>query len=124
MRTAEIEINGKKHLLCFNLWALIECTERYGSLTGINDALKAENEIKAINETLWMLHTLMLCGEMYAVEMGMEVEKPLSIDSMKKLCSAASIVQLKTKVLAAINAGMSTHIEVDNSKNAETTQVN
>lgn len=123
MRTAEIEINGKKHLLCFNLWALIECTERYGSLMGIDEAIKSEDEIKAINETLWLLRTLMRGGEMYASESGIEVEKPIATDQVKALCSAADIVKLKTKVLAAINAGMSTSIEVESSKNVETTQV-
>lgn len=123
MRTAEIEIHGKKHLLCFNLWALIECTERYGSLAGINDAMKSEDEIASIRETLWLLRTLMAGGAMYASETGLEIEKLLTEEQVKALCSAADIVILKTKVLAAINAGMSTSIEVESSKNVETTQV-
>lgn len=122
MRTAEIQINGKKHLLCFNLWALIECTERYGSLMGIDEALRSEKEADNIREALWLMHTLMKGGEIYATEMGIENEKPLSVESMKAQCSAAFFVGLKTKVLAAITAGMSTNIEVDSSKNAESTQ--
>lgn len=123
MRTAEIEINGKKYLLCFNLWALMECTDRYGGLAGIDAALKSEDEVKSISETLWLLNTLMTGGTMYAVETGAEVEKALTEKQVKALCSAGDIVILKTKVLTAISAGMSASIEVDNSKNVKTTQV-
>lgn len=123
MRTAEIEINGEKHLLCFNLWALIECTERYGSLSGIGTALSEGSIGETAKESLWLLETLMKAGAMYAVEMGLPNTEPLSADKMLRTCGADFFVNLKAKIMDAINTGMSTNVKAENSKNVETTQV-
>ena len=123
MRTAEIEINGDKHLLCFNLWALIECTERYGSLSGIGTALSEGSIGETAKESLWLLETLMKAGAMYAVEMGLPNAEPLSADKMLRTCGADFFVNLKAKIMDAINTGMSTNVKAENSKNVETTQV-
>lgn len=122
MRTAEIEINGEKHLLCFNLWALIECTERYGSLSGIGTALSEGTVGKTAKESLWLLETLMKAGAMYAEEMGIPNAEPISADKMLRTCGADFFVNLKANIMDAINTGMGTNVKVENSKNAETTQ--
>lgn len=123
MRTAKIEINGEKHLLCFNLWALIECTERYGSFSGIGPALSEGTVGKTVGESLWLLETLMKAGVMYAEEMGIPNADPVSADKMLRTCGADFFVNLKANIMDAINTGMGTNIKVENSKNAETTQV-
>lgn len=124
MRTAEIEINGKKHLLCFNLWALMEVTERYGGLSEVNKALTEGGQSQTVRETLWLLSTLMKGGDMYAKEMGLEYEKPLSVERMLATCGADFFVGLKSSVIQAMNQGMTTSVEAQDSKNAETTQAN
>ncbi len=123
MRTAEIEINGKKHLLCFNLWALIECTERYGSLTEMFNAISEGTTAKTANESLWLLETLMKAGAMYAEEMKLDNAEPLTANKMLRTCGAVFFVTLKANLMNAVNKGMSTNVKVESSKNAETTQV-
>lgn len=122
MRTAEIEINGTKHLLCFNLWALCECTERYGGLTEMYAALTEGSVTKTMKETLAVLEILQKGGKLYAEEMGLDTAEPLSADAMLKLCGADFFVGLKGNIMSAINEGMETNIKVESSKNAVTTQ--
>lgn len=123
MRTAEIEINGKKHLLCFNLWALIECTERYGSLSEMFAAISEGTTAKTAKESLWLLETLIKAGDMYAKEMGMDNSEPISAEKILCTCGADFFVNLKSNLMGAINTGMSTNVKAESSKNAETTQV-
>ncbi len=122
MRTAEIENNGKKYLLCFNLWALIECTERYGSLTEMFNAISEGTTAKTAKESLWLLETLIKAGAMYAEDMGLENPEPITADKMLRTCGADFFVSLKTNLINAVNKGMSTNVKVESSKNAETTQ--
>lgn len=122
MRTAEIEINSEKHLLCFNLWALLECTERYGGLTEMFAALTDGGVAETTKETLWVLETLQRGGKIYADEMGISTADPISAEKMLKVCGADFFVNLKANIMGAINKGMTTNIEVESSKNAVTTQ--
>lgn len=123
MRTAEIEINGKKHLLCFNLWALIECTEKYGSLSAMYSALTEGTTKETIGEALWVLEALQKGGKMYADEMGLTTAEPISAEKMLCTCGADFFVNLKANIMNAINTGMGTSIKVESQKNSETTQV-
>ena len=123
MRTSVIEINGEKHLLCFNLYAVKECSERYGSIVGINDAVHAGAEGKRIEECLWLLSTLMRAGEMYAKESGIsDNPKALSVEQMLAVCDVGFFKGLGGRVIHAINDGMSVNVEVEDSKKEETTQ--
>lgn len=123
MRTSVIDINGEKHLLCFNLYAVRECSERYGSLVGINDAVYTGDEAKRIDECLWLLSTLMKAGEMYAKETGItDNAKALSPQQMLAVCDVGFFKGLGGRVIRAINDGMGVNVEVEDSKKAETTQ--
>lgn len=125
MRTIEIEINGKKHLLCFNLWALVEVTERYGSLAGIHPALTEGSVAQTTKEALWLLETLMKAGKMYADEMGFDTAAPLSSAQMFSTCGVDFLTGLKANVMNAITKGLETGIKLEEDpKNAETTQAN
>lgn len=122
MRTAEIEINGKKHLLCFNLWALMEVTDRYGGLSEMYTALTEGTIRERANTALWVLEVLMKGGKIYADEMSIDNPEPLTAEKMLGICGADFFVNLKANIMDAINNGMSTNVKVENPKNAETTQ--
>lgn len=122
MRTSVIEINGEKHLLCFNLYALKACSERYGSFAGISEALKKAEEAERMDEVLWLLETLMKGGEVYAKTMHMDNAEPLSAEHMLAVCDAGFFKGLTVKIIAVINDGMNAAVEVQSSKNGETTQ--
>lgn len=122
MRTSIIEINGEKHLLCFNLWALEECTERFGTLSGMYDAMTKGTTKENLFNALWVLETLQKGGKLYSDEMGIENVEPISAEKMRIVCGADFFVDLKSKIVSAVNSGMSTNVKAEDSKNVETTQ--
>lgn len=122
MRVSTIEINGEKHLLCFNLWALSECIERFGSLSGMSEALTKGKSNENINAALWVLETLQRGGKLYSDAMGIDNAEPISAEKMLIVCGADFFVDLRSKVIGAVNSGMSTNVKVEGSKNVETTQ--
>ena len=122
MRTSIIEINGEKHLLCFNLWALEECMERFGTLSGMSDAMTKGTAKENMFNALWVLETLQKGGKLYSDEMGIENAEPISAEKMRIVCAADFFVDLRSKIINAINSGMSTNVKAEDSKNVETTQ--
>ena len=66
MRTASIEIGGKAHLLCFSARVVRAVTERYGGVERIDTALSADDPLKALDEAVWLLSTMMDGGARYA----------------------------------------------------------
>lgn len=122
MRTSIIEINGEKHLICFNLWALGECMERFGSLSAMSEAMTTGSAAKNLNEALWVMETLQRGGKLYSDEMGLENAEPVSAEKMRVVCGADFFVDLRKKIVNAINIGMSTNVKAEDSKNVETTQ--
>lgn len=122
MRTSIIEINGEKHLLCFNLWALGECLERFGSLSAMYEAMTKGNASENMKAALWVLEILQRGGKLYSDEMGLENVEPVSAEKMRIVCGADFFVDLKSKIISAVNSGMSTNVKAEDSKNVETTQ--
>lgn len=122
MRTSIIEINGEKHLLCFNLWALGECMERFGSLSAMSEAMTTGSAAQNLNEALWVMETLQRGGKLYSDEMGLENAEPVSAEKMRVVCGADFFVDLRKKIVNAVNIGMSTNVKAEDSKNVETTQ--
>ena len=72
MRTGAISFDGKKHILCFSVRVIKACAERYGSMEGIYEALSCENEVKNLDEALWLLEQMMKAGDKYAKEHGFQ----------------------------------------------------
>lgn len=122
MRTSIFEINGEKHLLCFNLWAIAECMERFGGLTEMHDAMTKGSVKENLDASIWVMEILQRGGEMYAEEMGVKNAEPLSAKRMLSICGADFFASLKNIVIGAINSSMSTNVKVEDSKNVETTQ--
>lgn len=121
MRTASIEIGGKAHLLCFSARVVRAVTERYGGVEHIDTALSAEEPVKALDEAVWLLATMMDGGARYAKLNGLETEPPLTADELLDVMDLNDFGQLRTKITEAVVSGRETHVEADPGKNAETT---
>lgn len=122
MRTGAISINGKKHALCFSLRVVRSCVERYGSASGLYDALSSDDELKALNESMWVLAEMMKAGDRYAKANGEDNPAPLSFDDLYDLCDIGDFVNLRASIIQTVNNGRSTNVEVESSPNAEATQ--
>lgn len=121
MRTASIEIGGKAHLLCFSARVVRAVTERYGGVELIDTALSADDPLKALDEAVWLLSTMMDGGARYAKLNGLETAPPLTADELLDVMDLSDFGQLRTKITEAVVSGRETHVEADPGKNAETT---
>lgn len=121
MRTASIEIGGKAHLLCFSARVVRAVTERYGGVERIDTALSADDPLKALDEAVWLLSTMMDGGARYAKLNGLETAPPLTADELLDVMDLNDFGQLRTKITEAVVSGRETHVEADPGKNAETT---
>ena len=121
MRTASIEIGGKVHLLCFSARVVRAVTERYGGVEHIDTALSAGDPLKALDEAVWLLSTMMDGGARYAKINGLETAPPLTADELLDVMDLNDFGQLRTKITEAVVSGRETHVEADPGKNAETT---
>lgn len=121
MRTASIEIGGKAHLLCFSARVVRAVTERYGGVERIDTALSADDPLKALDEAVWLLSTMMDGGARYAKLNGLETAPPLTADELLDVMDLSDFGQLRTKITEVVVSGRETHVEADPGKNAETT---
>lgn len=121
MRTASIEIGGKAHLLCFSARVVRAVTERYGGVERIDTALSADDPLKALDDAVWLLSTMMDGGARYAKLNGLETAPPLTADELLDVMDLSDFGQLRTKITEAVVSGRETHVEADPGKNAETT---
>lgn len=121
MRTASIEIGGKAHLLCFSARVVRAVTERYGGVEHIDTVLSAGDSLKALDEAVWLLATMMDGGARYAKINGLETAPPLTADELLDVMDLNDFGQLRTKITEAVVSGRETHVEADPGKNAETT---
>lgn len=120
MRTGVISFDGKKHILCFSVRVIKSCAERYGSMDGIYEALSCEDELKSLDEALWLLEQMMKAGDKYAKEHGIANEPPMTVDDMLDCCDITDFIGMKYSIVSTITNGKTTSVEAD-SPNAEAT---
>lgn len=111
MRTGTMEINGKVYLLCFSARVIKACTERYGSLENVFDALQTNDEIKALDESFWLLAEMMDAGERYAKIEGMENPKALTQEDLYDVFDISSMAYIQDHIATAVKNGNSREVE-------------
>lgn len=124
MRTGKIEINGKEYLLCFSTRVVRACSERYGGVENIDKALMQGTEANMMDESFWLLATMMDAGARYAKLNGIETPPPLIYDDLYDLCGVDDLMGMKTKIFETVASGSEREIdtEPENEKNRETTR--
>ncbi|MGN0134732.1 MAG: hypothetical protein ACI4AO_08390 [Anaerotignum sp.] len=124
MRTGKIEINGKEYLLCFSTRVVRACSERYGGVENIDKALMQGTEANMMDESFWLLATMMDAGARYAKLNGIETPPPLSYDDLYDLCDVDDLMGMKTKIFETVASGSEREIdtEPENEKNGDTTR--
>lgn len=121
MRTASIEIDGKAHLLCFSARVVRAVTERYGGVEHIDAALSAGDPLKALDEAVWLLATMMDGGARYARQNEITTAPALTADELLDVLDIGDFAKMRAKIAETITKGKETHVEADPGKNAETT---
>lgn len=121
MRTASIEIGGKAHLLCFSARVVRAVTERYGGVENIDTALSAGDPLKALDESVWLLATMMDGGARYAKQNEITTAPALTADELLDVLDIGDFAKMRAKIAETITKGKETHVEADPGKNAKTT---
>lgn len=96
-------------------------TERYGGMEHIDEALTAEDPVKALDEAVWLLAAMMDGGARYAKMSGLETPPPLTADELLDVMDLNDFAQIRTMIAKTMTNGMSRHVEAGPGKNAETT---
>lgn len=122
MRTARIEIEGREHLLCFSARVVRAVTERYGGVEAIDGALSGSEPVRALDEAVWLLATMMDGGARYAKLNEIDNPPALTADELLDVLDLSDFSRLKNKIAETITNGKSVNVEAEPPKNAKTTQ--
>ena len=98
------------------------CAERYGKASGLYEALSDKNEIKALDESLWILAQMMEAGAKYAKEKGIPTGDPLNVEQLYDCCDFADLAGIRAAVMLTVTNGRKNNVEAEYSPNAEATQ--
>ena len=121
MRTAKLTIDGRTYLLCFSARVMRACVDRYGSMSGVNEALSDTDPGKALDESIWLLSSMMAAGTRYARLNGLECPEALTYDQMYDACGIDDLEGLKGKIAETIRESNRTNVEVEPPKNGAAT---
>ena len=122
MRTARIEIEGREHLLCFSARVVRAVTERYGGVEAIDGVLSGSEPVRALDEAVWLLATMMDGGARYARLNEIDNSPALTADELLDVLDISDFGRLKNKIAETITNGKSVNVEAEPPKNAKTTQ--
>lgn len=122
MRTGKFKLKDKEYLLCFSLRAVRACTERYGSVDKIFDALGAESEARQLDEALWLLALMMDCGSRYAKDEGIDNPEPLTVDELYDTADFSDFLGIRDAIVSSISSGNSRNVEAEPDKKKKETK--
>ena len=97
------------------------CTDRYGDMEALNDALDGKNQGKALDEAIWLLSVLMDAGARYARLNGETPEDPLDADALYDVLGADDLGALNSKIAETIVSGKTATVEAQPPKNGKAT---
>lgn len=121
MRTAKIKLNGNEYLMCFSTRVVRVCTERYGDIDKIGEVLKDAEPLKALDEALWLLSTMLDGGARYAKLNNIENPTAPTFDELYDICDMSDLVGLKEKIQETITGGSKPSVAIESQKNAVAT---
>nr|DAU25779.1 MAG TPA: tail assembly chaperone protein [Caudoviricetes sp.] len=122
MKTGEITLNGKRFFLCFSVRVMRACTERYGNLEKISQALTAGTEAQRLDESIWLLCQMLDGGNRYAKLEGLENPEPYGLEDLYDVIGVDDLAQLNTQMMAAIQLGVSREVETQEEKKGKKTK--
>lgn len=116
MKTSDINLKGKKYVLCFSPRVLKNLQDKTGKdITSALDDLQKKTDIGMV---IWLLAQMLMAGEKYAKMENLEHESPAPTeDDLLDFVGIEEYGEIFKSLTQAISNGMSTDIEVK-SKNA------
>lgn len=123
MKTGKIVLAGEERTLCFSTRVVRSCTERYGDISNIGEALSNTDRAKVLDECLWLMAQLMDAGARYCAHNGISCAKPLTVDDLLDCCDISEFSGMSAKIMETIRDSSAADVEAE-TKNAEAIQEN
>lgn len=121
-RLVEWQLAGKTYYLNFSQKAARLVSERYGSIENVSDIFEGKPIHEVLSETNWLLTLLIDQGAAYKKVVFDEEVPTISAEDLEVVMGLSDLSEMTTMVMGAITKGMSQTVEVEPSKNDETTQ--
>lgn len=112
MRTETITLNNKEYTLSFSLNVIQEIIKKYGD-TDIQKVFKNSDANTALDETLWVLNTLMVSGNKYCEINGLKTEEIPDIETLKYVIGIDDIKEIQEKIYSCMNNDSIRNIELE-----------
>lgn len=121
-RITEIEIGGTKVPLNFSVLAASKIYERFGDVSGMQEAVTSGFTEKSIQDTLWVLELLAEQGRAYEkIRNSAEVEQ-LHTEGLEVLLGIHEFNEIRSKIFEAVSKSVMPTVETKPPKNAGATQ--
>lgn len=120
MRTAQMTVDGISYPLCFSIRVIKQCTDRYGGVEKIGEALDAADPMQALDEAIWLLSVMMAAGERYAKKHDLPAPPALSAEDLYDYCDISDLAAMKDRIFETITDNSAAEVEAT-AKNAEAT---
>lgn len=120
MRTTKLTLVGIEYTLCFSARVVRDCTERYGDVNKVFDAMSEGEQYQQLDEVFWMLSRLMDAGERYDRHMGLNPPPALTFDDLYDTLDINDLTGLQAAVVNSVISGQQQSVKA-RPKNFEAT---
>lgn len=119
MKCRTVELCGRQYPLRFSLRVVRDCTERYGSIENIFDAMiqEGQNGGQIVDEILWLLGAMLDAGYRYARLNEESTPEPPDADT---LLDVLDIQDAQRTLMDAMVGDSARSVEAESKKNGET----
>lgn len=127
MKTSKITLNGREYPLCFSTWAIKQLCEKFGSIQGMSDAMKAgaADTAGTLDSTMYILQVLIDAGVRYvAISDGTPPVAAPSMDELEVVCGMDDLPRVQQAIADVIRADSETTVNIVPEKNTETATAN
>lgn len=127
MKLGTIKILGKEYVTCFSLRVVKAVTERYGGVSDMAGALTPADDSEAsviavMDESLWVLTTMMEAGYRHAKREGLDALEPPTMDELLDGCDLSDLGTIKAGISETMSDNSERSVEAVPSKKDDTTQ--
>ena len=121
MKLKKINIAGQDYLLCFSALVMSACEEKDTSLPELLERIETDTQQGKVSTTFWLLYQMLLAGAAYAKRHSLANPDVPEYEDMLAEIDITDLESVKTSIYTTITHDNKANVEVEPSKNQETT---
>ena len=121
MKLKKINIAGQDYLLCFSALVMSACEEKDTSLPELLERIETDTQQGKVSTTFWLLYQMLLAGAAYAKRHSLANPDVPEYEDMLAEIDITDLKSVKTSIYTTITHDNKANVEVEPSKNQETT---